>query len=123
MPQKSDGQRLLAMINQLRSERDTLTARLQEINRVFSEIGLQPTEVHRIKTRRTRARQSGGSEVLMNFIREAGAAGRTRREISQKWKQSGFSGTPDVRLGQLVKRGDLKRNKAEGIRGSIYLAV
>jgi hypothetical protein len=59
-----------------------------------------------------------GDALILGFVKDKGGA--TTEEIRKHWEGSGRRGKAENNLTQLVKTGQLKRNKLEGKPGSTY---
>jgi hypothetical protein len=63
--------------------------------------------------------KSTASDLVLSVIRKH-ANGASGSALSKAWKSAGRSGEPYNTLGELVRTGQIAREKIEGRRGSIY---
>jgi DNA-binding transcriptional regulator YiaG len=62
-----------------------------------------------------------GEQTILSLLKNGHAL--ATKQINDAWKKEGRAGTADVALGQMVKKGKLKRSKIKGQRGSQYVAA
>lgn len=138
---------LAKMVEKLKEQRRKHADALRSLDEIFEKIGITTHLAEERPKRRGRPagkkgpgrpagsgagskRRSGGrkkfatsgTESIVSFVKEAGAAGRTSSEINKHWESEGRSGTAYVPMSQLVKARKLKRKNMPGERGSRYTA-
>jgi hypothetical protein len=131
---------LQRLVSQLKSERQTHVAAIEEIDRTFTELGMgvtaapasaapaprrgrPPKSASPVKTgggsKRGRGRfPISGEESILNFVRQAGNP--TTAEINVHWHGEGRKGKADNTITKLVQEKKLKRQKIKGERGSRF---
>ena len=139
MPRTPDPVRQLALtIARLKKERQGYLNKVARIDEIFSNLGIQLQPATRGPGRpRTRVSTDGSlqqparrerrksytqtaNQMILEFVGSKGAAGATTNEINSHWKKEGRIGTAYVTLGQMVKKGKLKRKNLPGERGSLF---
>ena len=140
---------LKKLIAQLQSERQQHVEAIEEIDRTFSELGIDAEMAPRRRGpgrpagrrggRRTKAAKTGkkatkagrrrrrgrfarsGEDSVVSFVKSKGNP--STAEVNQHWKSEGRAGKADNTLTRLVQQKKLKRQKIKGERGSRYQAA
>ena len=137
-------------IKRLCTERQEHVDAIAELDAIFEEQGMpiEPARRRRRqagrprgtvtkngakKDKKTRSRKSAkkqtgrsskftvsGETDVVNFVKRRNKP--TTAQINAYWKKQGRGGTADNTLTRLVKRGELKRERIDGERGSRYVA-
>lgn len=136
--QKSTAAQLLALVKQLQAERQDHERAIAEIDAVLGGMDSAPApraagkRAHRRRVvaaakpapkKRRRARrkfETSGNDLILGFVKAAGAKGVKTSEIVKHWKSEGRTGDGYVQLSQLTKAGKIKKQNIKGERGSKY---
>lgn len=132
---------LKQLIAKLQAERAEHHAAIEQIDEMFSQLGMSsPSSVGRGRPRgrgrkavapaastggKRRRRKRGsfpisGEESVINFVKSKGSP--TTAEINAHWQREGRKGKADNTLTKLTKSGRLRRINEKGVRGSRYKA-
>lgn len=71
-----------------------------------------------VKAKQAKTFSQTGTDFVLSFIRQKGSA--TTAEINKHWRSGKRPATASPILSQLLKRGEIKREPREGVRGSRY---
>lgn len=146
----SNVEKLHALIEELRSKRQSFASAIAEIDEAFQSLGVRSSKLMNqgggtaVATRprtssmrgaksspakRTPGRSSSGRkytgtahDLVLDVIRRK-PEGATGAEISKAWAAAGRSGEAYNTLGDLVRRKMIKRIKVKNGRGSVYQAM
>lgn len=132
-------------IEQLRAERQQHLDAVAEIDRTFTELGIEAqggapvrrgpgrprkvTKAAQRTTKKTRGRRRRGrgsySETAEQFILGLLPAGKklSTAEINKAWKETGRGGSANNTLSKMTKAGSVKKQNIKGGRGSYYTAA
>src|SRR5690606_26947469 len=117
---RSPAEELGNLIKRLQQERQDYLRKIEEIDRIFEQHGIQPQAGAARRgrprgsagaggRRRRRRFEVSGTQSILNLVKAAGSKGVSSAEITKHWKSEGRSGLPYIALGQLVKARKLKK--------------
>lgn len=138
MPRLKIADHLSQLLGKLRKEHSELSARLEEINGIFSRLGItfggvvtgarrgrppKNASLAKASGGKRRRRRRGkftmsGEQSIIEFVKKHGKPNAA--EVNKHWSDEGRGGKADNALGRLVKIGTLKRSKTAGERGARY---
>ena len=121
---------LKSLIAKLQTDRQGHLDAIAQIDEAFATLGIQP-EVKKRRGRKpgvaTKTRTRGNfkitaKELILAFVKAAGANGTTGEKIAQYWKAEGRKAGCYNALGKLINDKKIKRQKLKGQKGSLYMA-